>query len=149
MTDVLASDLSWFIFGLILLVGELITPGFIIVFFGIGAWVVALLTWLGVVTSFQTQLVIFLVSSILFLVLFRKYGKKYYKGKVVAADEANLDSFKGEKAIVTEDIVPNSLDGKVELHGTTWSAQSESAIAKGTAVVVVDRNNLVLIVKPL
>ncbi len=149
MTDLLASDLSWFILGLVLMLGELVTPGFIIIFFGFGAWLVSLLTWMGVVQSFQSQLIIFIVSSLLFLVVFRKYLKQYSQGKVISADEKKLDRFVGEKAVVTKDIVSNSLEGKVELHGTQWSAQSEQTIVKGTIVEVVKQENLVLIVKSL
>jgi len=39
----------WFIAGLVLILLEFVVPGVILVFFGAGAWVVALGMWLGVI----------------------------------------------------------------------------------------------------
>ena len=57
------SALLWFLFGLGIMVLELVQPGFIVIFFGIGAWVTALLVWLGVLQSLNAQLLAFLASS--------------------------------------------------------------------------------------
>jgi len=126
-------------------------PGFIIVFFGIGAWITALCIWLGVADAFNTQLVIFLASSLLSLVLFRRQGKKYFQGRVsgVLDDVKKLDEVKGERAIVIEDIAPTNLSGRVELHGTHWTAVAEQEIKKGTPVEILERNNLTLKVRPI
>ncbi len=145
------SQLSWFLLGLVLMLSELALPGFVIVFFGIGAWITALCIWLGVANVFNTQLVIFLVSSVLSLVLFRKQGKNYFQGRVSGKmdDVAKLDDVKGERAVVVEDIVPNNLAGKVEFHGTNWNATAEAEIKKGTPVEILGREDLTLRVKPL
>lgn len=148
MQEMLSNELMWFLSGLVLLLAEFIIPGFVIFFFGVGAWVVALLLWFNIDLSFSSQLFIFLLSSIFSLVIFRRYGKNYFQGKVVKEDAASFDDVKGEKAIVTEEIVPVR-GGKVEFHGTQWNAESESAIAVGTTVEITERNNLTLTVKPL
>lgn len=151
MGDAESSELLWFIVGLVFMLAELALPGFVVIFFGIGAWVAALCAALGIVDSFNGQVAVFLISSILTLVLFRKQGKKYFKGRVsgIAGAEDALDNLKGQRAVALSDIVPKTLGGKVEFHGTVWEAESEVQIAKGTAVEVVERKNLVLIVKPL
>ncbi len=145
------SELYWFLLGLALMLSELALPGFVIIFFGIGAWITALCIWLGISTAFNTQLVIFLVSSVLSLVLFRKQGKRYFQGRVSGKldDVAKLDDVKGERAVVVEDIVPLHLAGKVEFHGTNWNATAEEAIKKGTPVEILGREDLTLRVKPL
>jgi membrane protein implicated in regulation of membrane protease activity len=145
------SELYWFLLGLALMLSELALPGFVIIFFGIGAWITALCIWLGISTAFNTQLVIFLVSSVLSLVLFRKQGKRYFQGRVSGKldDVAKLDDVKGERAVVVEDIVPNNLAGKVEFHGTNWNAIAEEEIKKGTPVEILGREDLTLRVKPL
>lgn len=144
----LSHELLWFLFGLVLMLGEIITPGFVLIFFGAGAWLIALLLWLGVPMLFTTQLFIFLVSSILFLIVFRKYGRKYSHGKVIASSTpGTLDEVRGEKAVVIDDIRP-SVGGKVEFHGTVWNAEAEVEIKKGLTVEIIDRNNLTLKVKP-
>lgn len=145
------SELYWFLLGLALMLSELVLPGFVIIFFGVGAWVTALCIWLGVANAFNTQLVIFLASSVLSLVLFRKQGKKYFQGKVSGTvdDVSKLDDVKGERAVVVENIVPSVLRGKVEFHGTNWNATAEQEIATGTTVEILERENLTLKVKPL
>lgn len=77
------SELYWFLLGLALLLSELILPGFVIMFFGIGAWITALCILLGITENFNVQLLIFLGSSLLTLVLFRKRGQKYLDRKSV------------------------------------------------------------------
>ncbi len=144
----LSNELLWFLFGLVVMLGEIITPGFVLIFFGMGAWIISLLLWLGVPISFTSQLFIFLIVSVLLLVVFRKYGKKYFQGKVSRPDVAgSIDDIRGEKAIALSDIQP-LIGGKVEFHGTVWNAEAEVAIAKGASVEVLERNNLTLKVKP-
>ena len=147
--DSMSNELLWFLSGLILLLAEFVIPGFVIIFFGVGAWLVALLLWCGMDISFTNQLFIFLVSSILSLVVFRRYGKRFYQAKVQTDDEQKFDDIRGEKATVTMEIVPNSVGGKVEFHGTQWNAESEVPIKKDAVVEVVERNNLTLKVKPI
>ena len=146
-----SSELLWFIIGLVLLLGELVVPGFVIVFFGIGAWITALGVALGLLDSFNLQLAVFLGSSVLSLVLFRKKGKRYFEGRVSGrpAPERTMEDVGGERALVVSDIVPNSLGGKVEYNGTLWEAQSSVPISKGRVVEIVERSNLILKVKPL
>ncbi len=145
------SELYWFLLGLALMLSELALPGFVIIFFGIGAWITALCIWLGAADAFNTQLIIFLASSVLSLVLFRKKGKSYFQGRVSGKldDVAQLDDVKGERAVVIEDIVPSHLAGKVEFHGTNWNAIAEAEIQKGTPVEILERKDLTLKVKPL
>lgn len=143
------SQLFWFVLGLVLMLAELMAPGFVIVFFGIGAWITALCMWIGIASSFDAQLLIFLSASVLSLVLFRKQGKRYFQGRVSGrlADNQSMDDVRGERAVVIEDIQPNTSRGKVEFHGTSWDAESDIVIKKGTTVEIVERINLLLKVK--
>lgn len=150
MFDTESSELLWFIIGLVFMLAELALPGFVVIFFGIGAWITAVGAALGLVESFNGQVAVFLVSSILTLVLFRRQGKKYFKGRIsgIAGAEDALDNLKGQRAVAVTDIIPRALGGKVEFNGTVWAAESDVQIAKGAAVEIVERKNLVLIVKP-
>ena len=145
----ISNELLWFLFGLALMLGEIVTPGFVLVFFGAGAWIISFLLWVGVPISFTSQLFLFLIASVLLLIVFRKYGNKYFKGKISKPDVAGaIDDIKGERAIALSDIDP-SIGGKVEFHGTLWNAESAVAISKGASVEVLERNNLTLKVKPI
>jgi len=77
-----SSDLLWFVAGLVLMLVELAVPRFIVLFFGLGAWITAVVVALGVVDSLSVQLIIFLVSSIVALLLLRKQAAKHFgKGR--------------------------------------------------------------------
>ena len=141
----------WFVIGLVLALAEFILPGLVIIFFGAGAWMTALALLFGVIDSFNEQLMVFLVSSILSLVLFRKQGQRTFEGKVSGrlAPGESLEDVHGQRAVAITAIKPKALGGKVEYNGTPWPAESEVEIAPGTVVEIIRRTNLTLIVKPL
>jgi len=143
--------LMWFIAGLILALAEIIIPGLIIIFFGAGAWVTALATGLGVIETFNEQLLVFLISSIVSLALFRKHGQNYFEGRVSGqlAPHQSLDDFQGGKAVVTSAITPKHIGGKVEFNGTIWDAEADVELESGATVQVISRSNLTLKVKPI
>jgi membrane protein implicated in regulation of membrane protease activity len=149
MSEWINPGLLWFLIGLACIVAELMLPGFVVIFFGFGAWVTALLLWLGWITSFDVQLITFITATILSLILFRKQGKRYFEGKTSGkmGPGQDLEDLTGERAIATSDIIPGNLDGKVEFRGTLWQAISDEQIARGSVVAIVRRQNLQLIVK--
>lgn len=138
----------WILVGLAIMSMELFMPGFILVFFGLGAVVVGVLL-LFMPLGVNTQLVLYPLISVVLLVTFRRYAQGYFVGRVANTNPtgAPVGEHAGESAIVTEDIIPNSPQGKVEFHGTSWSADSDVEIKKGTRVTIVDRRNLTLRVK--
>jgi membrane protein implicated in regulation of membrane protease activity len=139
----------WFLVGLLLLVLELSLPGLIVGFFGIGAWVVAivcLMTDIGI----NAQLIIFIVASVLSLLLLRKWVKGVFLGHAGAKQDLthDLEEFVGQRAVVTEKIVPKA-GGKVEFHGSHWEAQADQEIAEGAIVEIVGKDNITFKVKAL
>jgi membrane protein implicated in regulation of membrane protease activity len=149
MLESVSPELFWFLLGLGLLLAELVLPGFVIVFFGVGAWVTALGVALGLLPSVNIQLIVFLIASIASLVLFRKHGRALFEGRVSGKPLKDMDDVRGSKVIVTVDIRPNALDGKVEFNGTAWQAQADVPIARGATVEIVERKDLILRVKPI
>lgn len=140
--------LFWFLIGLVLALAELALPGFVVIFFAIGAWMVMLLVFAGLLPSFNGQMLVFLIISIATLILFRKKSKTIFEGKVAGQGQA-VDEIAGEKAMVMQDIRPDQIGGKVELHGTLWEAVADEVIERGRLVEIVERNNLTLRVKAL
>jgi membrane protein implicated in regulation of membrane protease activity len=141
-------SLVWFIIGIFFLLAEIILPGFIIFFFGIGGLVTAIVSYLFNIESIVFQIIIFIVSSILSIVFLRNFFSKLFKGKVSGQKELK-DEFIGKRAKVISEIKPNSLSGKVEFNGTNWEADSDYLIEKDSVVEITGRKNLKLIVKPL
>jgi membrane protein implicated in regulation of membrane protease activity len=144
------STVAWFLIGVGFMLLEFIIPGFIIFFFGAGAWIAALITALGI-SDLNVQLLVFLISSILLLVFLRRSVKRYFEGKVSKKDISDdlIESVKGEKAVVVSDISPNKIGGKVEFHGTHWNAEADEEIKKGEVVEILERKNLVLKVRKI
>ena len=148
--EFLTPELIWCIVGIIMLMVEFVVPGFVIFFFGIGALFVALLCFLTTSLSINAQLIIFLVSSILFLIVLRRWFKAIFRGFFSSKDKMpiNKNYYLGETATVTEKITPYQ-KGRIEFHGSMWSAESHKEIAKGAQVVIIEQNNLTFKVKPV
>ncbi len=148
-TDWLNPPVIWFIVGFVLILLEFGIPGLITLFFGIGAWIVAILC-LFIDMSLNMQLLIFITISIISLIFLRKYFKKLFEGKMdkskFGSDE--LEEFVGHKAEVIKEISQNK-PGKVEFHGTLWNAESKEKLGKGEIVKILEKKNLTLIVKSL
>ena len=147
--DFLRPEIIWFLIGLVLLILEFVMPGLIIFFFGVGAWVVALICLITDI-GINTQLIIFIVSSVLSLLCLRKWLKGIFIGHIVSKQDMteNLEEFVGQKAVVKEKIMPKA-GGKVEFHGTNWSAIADEEIAEGTVVKIIGKDNITLKVRTL
>jgi membrane protein implicated in regulation of membrane protease activity len=141
--------LLWFIAGLALLLTELFAPSLILIFFGLGAWVVTALYLLFNI-GFPTQLIVFAVSSIMLLVFLRKKLKPVFLGYVSSKQIAgqNMDDFFEKEAVVVARIEPGK-PGKVEFNGVAWDAESDSSLDVDNRVKIIDRSGLKLKVVPL
>ncbi len=141
--------LIWFLIGLGFLIGEMLTPGFILVFFAAGSWIVAILVFFLDGLTLTTQIVIFMVASLVMLIALRRYGLNTFKGKSKGGVDDEFSSI-GQKAIVTE-AIPKDGYGEIQFGGTFWRASSDVSIDKEQCVIVEGQepnNSLVLIVKP-
>jgi len=142
--------LLWFILGVAFFIIEMVMPGFVLMFFGIGAWITAILTWVGVLNSFPLQIVVFILSSVITLFLLRTKLSNYFKGRISgkAEPEDILTSVRGQKAVVKKEIIPGEVVGRVEFNGTLWNAEADEQIPEGTVVEITERKNLILRVRP-
>jgi len=138
----------WALIGLGLILAEFMLPGLIIIFFGLGALLVALIC-VFVDISLNTQLFIFIISSIVMLVSLRRWLKTIFMGKKEGQGRGGtVCEFVGERAVVKAKIERN-IPGKVILHGTNWVAEADVAIEEGAAVRIVGQRNITLKVEPL
>ena len=137
--------LIWFLIGLVFFLLELVTPGLIAVFFGVGAWVTTI-SCIFFDVGIDGQIIIFIVSSLLSLVLLRNNLKKrFFKEGTSPASLEN--EFIGKIAIVEQEI-NKDIPGRVSFKGTSWNAVSDIDIAKGLPVEITDKDSITLIVKP-
>jgi len=148
MTSTILSrpELLWFVIGLVLFVLELLMPGFIIFFFGFGAWVTAILCLIAHPGT-NLQIVIFAATSVLSLIALRRMlQKKFFYGKSDRSESVE-DEFTGREGVALNDFGPRR-KGKVEFKGTSWNAESDVEIKEGQSVIIVEKNNFNLIVEP-
>lgn len=137
----------WMLIGLVLLAGELLTPGgFYVIFFGAGALAVGFLKLTGFEPGLAVEGLVFVAVSVAALVLFRQRLLERFQRLSPTSDVDNLTH---ETATALEDI-PAGGHGKVELRGTSWNARNlGSAIIPKTTRCQVERiDGLTLFVKP-
>jgi membrane protein implicated in regulation of membrane protease activity len=137
----------WLVFGLVLVLAEVATAGgFYIIFFGIGAIVVGLLSSGNVAGPVGVQVLLFSAISVGSLLLFRRRLLGWFQTDPQAPA---VDQLVGELALVIEDVAPGGV-GKVELRGSGWSARTTSGtpLVRGARCRVTRVDGLVLFVEP-
>lgn len=144
-------SLLWFLAGVAFLIAEFLAPGFILLFFTIGCWIVGVTVWLSDI-NVTTQILIFIISSLVLLLALRNYFIKTFKGATRDnVDDRYADSKIGKTGTVTKAISPN-IAGEIKVMGSFWKAVSDIDIKEGQSVVVESHESedgLTLIVKPL
>lgn len=139
----------WVYVGSILMLLELIVPGFVLCFIGLGAATVGVVRGLaGESFSLAWQLAVFSLSSILYIVLFRRSLKQIFVGTTsLAQTDFDHDSV-GRIARVTVAIAPPT-SGRILLGDAEWTAVSSVALSVGTDVRIVAQDNLTMKVEPI
>ena len=126
---------TWVVVGVILLIFEIFTPGFVTACFGIGCLAAGLASYLEF--GYIVQTVIFCVVSVVLFLAIRPLVKKhlYKTGENI---KTNVDALIGLVGLVDETIDPNTDSGRVRVGGDDWRALSfdDVLIEKGKKVVV-------------
>ena len=135
----------WLIIAGLCLVIEIYTVGFFIFWFGIGAL-------FALITSFITdnlaiQIVVFIVSSALLVILTKPLMKKFTKNEKTVP--TNFFSLSGKQGIVTKKIDSNNSTGQVKVKGELWSAISDEDIEKDAKVKVLSIDGVKLKVEKI
>jgi membrane protein implicated in regulation of membrane protease activity len=144
MENLLSAAVIWFIIGFILFILEFVVPGLILFFFGLGAWIVAIVS-LFYNVSLNEQMIIFVISSIISIVLLRKWlSKLIWERK--HSTELLEDEFIGKTGVAETQIRPGE-NGKIAFKGTSWQAASADIISKGENVIIIGNESILLIVK--
>ena len=140
--------LLWFLLGFVLVLAEFAAPGIIIIFVGLGAWVVSFAVWLGLLPSLGSQIALFAASSLILLFGLRRLFKDWFMGFTEQNSDlkADLDEFNGKTVIVLTSLIPGAI-GKVEFKGAQWQAACAEPLQAGEAAVIERVDGLCLIVR--
>ena len=136
----------WLIAAIVLVIIELLTAGFGVICFAIGALFSALVAFLD--ANLVWQLVVFAVASVLSFVFLRPVLLRLLDKKSKDV-KTNADALIGKTAIVSETVDPDKNLGRVAVDGDDWKAVSAdgSVIDKGEKVQIVSRDSIILTVK--
>ena len=109
----------WLIASGIFFIGEIMTVGFLLFWFGIASLI-------SMVVSFFTsnlviQMVVFLVSSVILILATKPFVKKFMNKKNIAT---NAYSLIGKTGLVIQEIDNVKGIGQIKVGGEVWSAQS-------------------------
>ncbi len=135
----------WMIVGVGLMLLELLVPGLVLFFFGLGALATALLAWLIPMPP-AAQLALFVVASLVALAALRRFLKPVFTGRSNKGAGTLSDALAGQEARVVSAISPDAA-GRVELNGTGWKAESVEVLEAGRTVVIVGQKSLTLVVE--
>lgn len=134
----------WMIFAAVMIVGEIFTAGFFILWFGVGAAVAGLLAFLGL--GIGWQLAAFVFVSLVLLLVSRRFADKVTKPQPAGI---GADRFVGQTGVVLEEINNLKNTGKVRLGTEEWRAESMEGniIPRESLVTVIKTSGTHLIVK--
>lgn len=139
-----SAHVLWFLAGAVFLLAEMALPGFVLLFFALGAFAAALAAWATV--SIGGQFVVFLAVSLAGVGLLRRMFLRVFQGRVSAqADDGPGqsagpggvadDGAAGKAAVVTRAISP-AVPGEIKFRGSFWRAEATVSIGEGENVVI-------------
>lgn len=135
----------WAIIGVVLIIIELMSVTFVFAFFGVGALIVSLTTWVGLTPGLSSQFAVFSISSLLLMFALRKTAKKLFFGSHDVPPD-----YKGQKVRVVK-AIPVGGEGAISYRGSEWIAFSESqdTIPDGSSVEIVSLDGIRAKVTPV
>lgn len=133
----------WLIIAGLFFIGEIITVGFLVFWFGVGALIAMMVSFFT--SNIILQTAVFVISSAILLFATKPFVKKFVD---VKPTNTNAYSIIGKKALVIKEINSHSV-GQIKIKGEVWSAESEDdeTISEGSEVEIVQIKGVKAIVK--
>lgn len=130
----------WLIIAAIFIGAEVLTPGFFLLWFGVGALVAMLLALFGV-TSLTAQVVVFLLVSVALLVASRTIFERFLlrSSSSSPALRTGIETIIGQVGTVVEPSRGGLNEAAVRVYGSVWTAfpvEGEKPLAEGENVTI-------------
>ena len=128
----------WLVIGVGLIIAEVFTLGFVLLWFGIGAVAAAFVGLLG--GGFLLQFLVFAIVSIALTALSRTIFAKYLSHRDEDTLKMGIDSLPGQIGMVTTASTGALRESAVKVYGSTWTAfpiDGETELTEGEKVEVV------------
>ncbi len=128
----------WTVLGIVLIIAEVFTPGFVLLWFGVGALAAALASFLG--AGAAAQFIIFIAVSSALTALSRTIFVNYFAGRGGADGlKTGVDALPGQVGTVVSSSQGALNEGAVKVFGSVWTAypaEGEPPLEAGDRVVV-------------
>jgi membrane protein implicated in regulation of membrane protease activity len=129
----------WLILGVLFIIAEMFTSGFVLLWFGIGALVAALLAFTGVV-GLPLQILAFLIVSVALTIASRTIFERFLmRGSPGRELKTGVDNLPGKIGVVVEPSKGVLQEGAVRVFASTWRAfpvEGEEPLVEGEQVEV-------------
>ena len=129
----------WAVLGIILIIAEVFTPGFVLLWFGIGALAASFAGLLGL-DSLLLQFLSFSIVSVALTAASRTIFVNYFSREKSGRNlKTGVDALPGKTGIVVSSSRGALNEGAVKVFGSTWTAypaEGEDALEAGERVVV-------------
>ncbi len=131
----------WVLAGIILLIAEMLTTTFVLIFFSLGAFIAALLALLAP-QMVSAQIIVGAIVALGGAALLRKPLQR----KLLKSASHHIDL--GKEILVDQDIPAHQLK-RISYQGTTWQASNVGTedILQGDRVTIVGMENLTLLLR--
>ena len=136
----------WLLLGLILAALEMVSSGgFYLIFFGVAAMFIGLMSLIGLAGPLWLQWVVFAILSVVLLLALRRPILK-----MLQVETGPVDSLVGEIAVVVDQPIAPGAVGRAELRGSTWAARNvhASELDRGQRCRVARVDGLMLFLLP-
>lgn len=134
----------WLIISGVFFVLEMITVGFLVFWFGVGALITAIVSIFTDNIIIQTS--VFVISSTLLLFLTKPLVKKLSRTDKI---QTNAYSVIGKTGIVTREINSKKGIGQIKVGSEIWTAKSSSPILEGAEVIIKEIDGVKAVVEPI
>ena len=143
-----AFTVAWLIGGTALMLAEIVIPGGVVVFLGMGAVLVGLARVLGLLAEWTSAFTAWFVLSLALLIALRGLVNKILPGETsYQSPDEDLAAF-GAVVDVIETVNATDSNGRIAFHGSSWPATSlQGTIPKGRKATISHRENLVWVVE--
>lgn len=135
-------DIVWLILGVLLIITEMVTPSFFLIWFGLGAMATAAAAFFG--ATFGWQWITFLAVSAILVLGSRRFARQVSPHPPLPT---NMDEYLGQTGVVLKRIDPMANTGLVRVQKEEWRADAPEVIEEGALVEVVGNEGVHLKVK--
>ena len=129
----------WLIIAAIFVAAEVFTPGFFLLWFGVGALAAAIMAILGV-GSFAAQMLIFLLVSVALVIASRTIFDRFLNRPADTNQlRSGIETIIGQVGMVVESSRGALNEGAVRVYGSVWTAfpaEGERPLREGDSVTV-------------